>query len=96
MRFFASGLFSWVSFPTAPEYPIRTVSSKICGDILKSRCISGINDTGGNFATGINNTGSKFVTSFASVVDTGGKFATCVNDTGGNLPLVSRTPVEQN
>jgi hypothetical protein len=24
---FASGFFSWVSFPTAPEYPIMTVSN---------------------------------------------------------------------
>ncbi len=27
MRFFASDFFSWVSFPPAPEYPIRTVSN---------------------------------------------------------------------
>jgi hypothetical protein len=33
-----------------------------------SRCTTGINDTGGKFA---------------SVVDTGGKFATGVNNTGG-------------
>jgi hypothetical protein len=37
--------------------------SKICGDIRKSKCTTGINDTGGKFAT-----------SFASVVDTGGKY----------------------
>jgi hypothetical protein len=40
----------------------------------KSRCTTGIKDTGGNFAT-----------SFASVVDTGGKFAAGVNDTGGKI-----------
>ncbi len=26
-RFFISGFFSWISFPRAPEYPIRTVSN---------------------------------------------------------------------
>jgi hypothetical protein len=33
--------------------------------------------------TGINDTGGNFATSFTSVVDTGGKFAAGVNDTGG-------------
>ncbi len=37
-----------------------------------SRCTTGINDTGGKFAT---NT--------TSIVDNGGKFATGVSDTGG-------------
>jgi hypothetical protein len=46
--------------------------SKIRGYIRSSRLTTGINDTGGKFAT-----------SFFSVVDTGGKFATGVNDTGG-------------
>jgi hypothetical protein len=46
--------------------------SKIRGDIRSSRLTTGINDTGGKFAT-----------SFTSVFDTGGKFATGVNDTGG-------------
>ncbi len=83
--------------PPAPEYPIRTVSnfSKIRGDIRKSRCTTGINDTGGKFATGVNHT-ANFATSFAGVVDTEGKFATGVNDTGGNLPPVSTTPVVNN
>jgi hypothetical protein len=54
---------------------------KILGDILKSRCTTGINLTGGKFATGINDTGGKnFSTSFASVVDTGAV---------ANLPPVS-------
>jgi hypothetical protein len=42
--------------------------------------------------TGINDTGGKFATSLASVVDTGGKFAAGINDTSGNLPPVSTTP----
>ncbi len=46
--------------------------SKIRGDICKSRCTNGINDTGGKFATGT-----------ADVVNTGGKSAASVNDTGG-------------
>jgi hypothetical protein len=33
---------------------------KILGDIPKSRCTSGINDTSGKFATGINGIGFKF------------------------------------
>jgi hypothetical protein len=58
-------------FPPSPEYPIRTVSnfSKIQGDIRKSRCTTGTNNTSSKFVTGVN--------------DTGGKFATGVNDTGG-------------
>ena len=69
------------------------IFSKICGDIRKSRCTTGINDTGNKFATGVNNAVANFATSFASVVDTGGKFNTSVIDTGGNLPPVSLTPV---
>ncbi len=44
---------------------------KIPGDIRKSRCTTGINDTSSKFATGIN--------------DTCGKFATCINDTCGKF-----------
>ncbi len=44
---------------------------KIHGDIRKSRCTTGINITGGNFATGVN--------------DTSGKIATSIHDTGGNF-----------
>jgi hypothetical protein len=40
-------------FPQAPEINIRVISNfyKIRGDIRKSRCTTGINDTGGKFAT---------------------------------------------
>jgi hypothetical protein len=62
------------------------------GDIRKSRCTTGINDTGGKSATGFKDTEGKFFTSCASVVDTCGKFATGVNETGGKLPPVSKTP----
>jgi hypothetical protein len=72
------------------------IFSKIRGDIRKSRCTTGVNDTVGKFATGVNDTGGKlppvsttseanFATSSACVVDTGGKFATGVNDTGGKF-----------
>jgi hypothetical protein len=54
------------------------IFAKIRGDIRKSRCTTGVNDTGGKFATGIN--------------DTGGKFAAGDNDAGGKLPPVSTTP----
>ncbi len=59
------------------------IFSKICGDICKSRCTTGINDTGGTFATNtasVVDAGSKFAT---SVNDFGSKFAAGVNDTGG-------------
>jgi hypothetical protein len=49
---------------------------KIRGDIPKSRCTSGIDDTGGKFAVGVNYTGGKFatgITGTAGVVDTSGK-----------------------
>jgi hypothetical protein len=46
--------------------------SKIRGDICKSRCTTGINDTSGKFATGT-----------VGVVDTCSKFAAGVNDNGG-------------
>jgi hypothetical protein len=65
---------------------------KICGDIRKSRCTTGINDTSGIFATNfasVVDAGGKFSN---GVNDTGGIFAAFVNDTGGNLPLVSTTP----
>jgi hypothetical protein len=32
---------------------------KICGDIRKSMCTTGINDSGGKFSKGINDTGGK-------------------------------------
>ncbi len=41
-----------------PLGPFRIVS-KIRGDIRKSRCTTGVNDTGGKFATGVNDTGGK-------------------------------------
>ncbi len=44
-------VFLRISFPPALEYSIRTVTYflKIRGDIHKSRCTTGINDTGGKF-----------------------------------------------
>jgi hypothetical protein len=58
---------------------------KIRGDNRKSRCTTGINDTGGKFATGVSTPAANFSTNFASGVDTGGKFATGVNDTGSKF-----------
>ncbi len=58
-RFFASGFF-YESVSPQPQSitigPFR-IFSKIRGDIRKSRCTTGVNDTGGKFATGINDTG---------------------------------------
>jgi hypothetical protein len=49
-------------FPQAPENSIWVISifSKIRGDIRKSRCTTGINDTDGKFATRINDLCGKF------------------------------------
>ncbi len=44
---------------------------KIRRDIRKSRCATGVKDTGGNIATSIDNTSSKFAT---GIKDIGGKF----------------------
>ncbi len=64
-----------------PLGPFR-IFSKIRGDIRKSRCTTGINDTGGKFATGLNDAGGKIA---AGINNPGGKFATGINDTGGKL-----------
>jgi hypothetical protein len=97
---FCFRFFSWITFPQAPDTVITLGSfrifSKIRGDIRKLRCTTGVNDTGGKFATSVSDTGGKlpqvsttpaanFATSSPCVVDTGGKFATGVNDTGGKF-----------
>jgi hypothetical protein len=63
-------------------------------DICKSRCTTGINDTGGKFATGVNNIGGNFATcgNFAD----GGKLPAVSTAPKANLPLVSTTPVANN
>jgi hypothetical protein len=68
-RFFASGFFHEAVSPQPQSIP--------CGDIRKSRCTTGLNDTGGKFATGDNNTFGNFA---AGINDTGGKFAIGIND----------------
>ena len=54
------------------------IFSKIRGDIRKSSCTTGVNDTGGKFATGVN--------------DTGGKLPPVSATPAANLPPVSTTP----
>jgi hypothetical protein len=51
---------------------------KICGDIRKSMCTTGINDSGGKFAKGINDTGGKFVPLMLLIL--GGKYARGINN----------------
>jgi hypothetical protein len=46
--------------------------------IHKSRCTTGVNDTGGKFASGVN--------------DTGGKLLPVSTTPAANLPVVSTTP----
>ncbi len=103
-------VFFMNQFPPSPrpEYPIKTISNffEHSQRFRKSRCTTGINDTGGKLATGVNDTSglppvlttpaANFATSFASVVDTDGKFTTGVSDTGGNFPAVSTTPLANN
>jgi hypothetical protein len=60
-----------------PLGPFR-IFSKIRGDIRKSRCTTGVNDTGGKFATDVN--------------DTGGKLQQVSMTPAANLPPVSTTP----
>jgi hypothetical protein len=64
MRFFASGFFDESVSPQPQSIPLEPfrIYSKIRGDICKSRCTTGINDTVGNFASGINDTSGKFAT----------------------------------
>ncbi len=53
MRFFASSFFHRSPFPKPLIITLGSfqIFSKICGDILKSRRTTGVNDTGGKFAT---------------------------------------------
>ncbi len=48
---FCFRFLSWIIFPQAPENNITgiLIFSKICGDIRKWRCTTGINDTSGKF-----------------------------------------------
>jgi hypothetical protein len=45
-RDFRLPIFSWISFPHAPDYPIQFFS-KILWDIRSSRCTNGVVDAGG-------------------------------------------------
>jgi len=74
-RFFALHFFHWLIFPQASDNNNGVISNflKIREDIRKSRCTTGINDTGGKFAAGVSYryTGSKVTIGFS---DTGDKF----------------------
>ncbi len=70
-RFFSSGFFHESPFPKPLKKKFRSfkIFSKIRWDIRESRCTNGVNDTGvndtgGKFATGINNTRGKFCHQF--------------------------------
>jgi hypothetical protein len=105
MRFFASGFFHESPSPKPLILTLGSfrIFSKIREDIRKSRCTTGVNDTGGkllpvsttpaaNLPPESTTLAANFATSSPYVVDTGGKFATGVNHTGGKLPPVSTTP----
>jgi hypothetical protein len=84
-RFFASGFFHESLSPKPLKITLGSfqIFSKIHGDIRKSRCTTGVNDTGGKLPPVSTTPAANFATSSACVVDTGGKFATGVNDTDG-------------
>jgi hypothetical protein len=73
--------------PQAPDNNIGSfrIFSKIRGDIRKSRCITGVNDTGGKLPPVSTTPVANFATISLCVVDTSGKFATGVNDTVGKF-----------
>jgi hypothetical protein len=79
-RFFASGFFheSPSSKPLKITLGSFRIFSKILGDIRKSRCTTGVNDTGGKFATCVN--------------DTGGELPPVSTTPAANLPPVSTKP----
>jgi hypothetical protein len=88
--------FSRISFPPAPEYPIRTVSNffRKFAEIFTSQSEPPVSTTpvanlppvsttwAANLPPVTMTPAANFATSFASVVDTGGKFASGVNDIG--------------
>ncbi len=60
-RFFASSFFHGSVSPQPHSIPLGLFRffSKIRGNIRKSRCTTGIDDTGGKFANSVNDTGGK-------------------------------------
>jgi hypothetical protein len=82
--------FSWISFPPAPEYPIRTISnffenSRRYSQVKVHHRYQRHPTPAANLPLVSKTPAENFATSFACVVDTGGKFATGVNDTGGKF-----------
>jgi hypothetical protein len=57
------------------------IFTKIHGDIRGSRCTTGINDTGANFATNL----LRVVDTGGGFIDIGSKFATGIKDTAGKI-----------
>ncbi len=83
------------------------IFSKIHGDIRKSRCTTGVNDTGGklppvsttpaaNLPPVSRTPAANFATSSPCVVDTGGKLPPVSTTLAANLLPVSLTPVANN
>jgi hypothetical protein len=95
-RYFASGSFHELSSPKPLKITLGSFKFflKIRGDILKSRCTTGMNDTGGHFAAGVTNTNEKFATGISDTVvklppvllvllEPVAKFATGLNNAAG-------------
>ncbi len=95
-RDFCFRFFSWITFPQAPDNTLGSfrIFSKIRGDIHKSRCTTGVNNTSGKFATGINDTGSKILPPVPLVLLTPvANLPPVLTIPAANLPPVSTTPV---
>ncbi len=85
---FCKWFFSWISFPPAPEYPIRTVTnffenSQRYSQVKVHHRYQRHRWQAAKLPPVSTTPAANFATSFTSVVDTGGKFAAGVNDTGG-------------
>ncbi len=80
---FCFWFFSWISFPPAPEYPIRTISN--CSGNWRRYSQVKVHHRyqrhrWQNLPPISTTPTANFATSFTSVVDTGGKFATSVSE----------------
>ncbi len=101
--------FSWITFPKLLKITLGSfrIFSKIRGDIHKSRCTTGVYDTGGklppvsttlaaNLPPVSTTPAANFATSSPCVVDSGGKLRPVSMTPAANLPLVSLTLVANN
>jgi hypothetical protein len=88
LKIFCSWFSSCISFPPAPEYPIRTVSIFVqkFAEIFASQGAAPVSPTPvANLPPVSTTPAANFANNFTSVVDTGCKFASSVNNTSGKF-----------